>query len=64
MDNFQLIQFSIITLALIIFVLYTIINVFKLSKEMKKMDDTMETSRKILKRKDSNVYDLKATRRD
>jgi hypothetical protein len=31
---------------------------------MKKMDDTMETSRKILKRKDSNVYDLKATRRD
>lgn len=59
----MLIQISIIAGVFLLFSFYAFFNIMHHGHMVNKEDKNRETKRKILKRKNSNVYDLKATRK-
>lgn len=62
MDKTLIIKLGIIALIFLIFVFYMFLNLIKLNGQLKKIEQGKPINRKIRKRKDSNVYDLKASR--
>jgi len=62
MDKVMLMQIVIISLIFLVFVVFTIIHSMRLYFQVKNKEKKKPLKRKLFKRRDSNVYDLKATR--
>lgn len=62
MDKILLIKIGITLIPFIILSVYSIINLVSISADLAKNEKKMITKRKIVKREDSNIYDLKARR--
>lgn len=58
-----MIKIGIISLIFFSLSFYAMINVLSINRKLKKEDADIKTERKLFKRRDSNVYDLKPSRR-
>lgn len=63
MDQMSVIQITVISFIFIAVSLYALINIIRTNGKLKREETQVEPKRKILKRKDSNIYDLKTSRR-
>lgn len=63
MDRILLLKIGLITAPFIILCIYSFINVVKVTLKLNKEEKKMITKRKIMKRDDSNIYDLKTRRK-
>jgi uncharacterized protein YoxC len=62
MDKILVIKLAIISTLFLIFTMYLFLNLYKLHRQLKKIEQGKPMNRKILKRKDSNIYELRTSR--
>lgn len=62
MDKTLLIKLIVVSAFLLIFIVYALIQCIRLYVKVKKHENGIPVKRKIFKRKNSNVYDLKTSR--